>query len=121
MPSPPALASAEPHTIAAVDKHEAKPKSISSAQMKALRGRGDELMGMGDVASARLFYERAADAGDAHAALLAGHTFNPAILARFGVKGMQGDAAEAEKWYRRAAELGEKSAPAELADLEAPR
>jgi hypothetical protein len=94
--------------------------AIPSAQAKALRTRGDELMGMGDVATARLYFERAADAGDAHAALLAGHTYNPEILSGFGVRGMQGDMAEAEKWYQRAADLGDKDAIRELANLATP-
>jgi hypothetical protein len=117
---PPTAALRQSHAQPAVaTKHASTASAAASAQAKALRVKGDELMGMGDVATARLYYERAADAGDGRAALLAGHTYNPEILAGFGVKGMQGDMAEAEKWYERARALGEKDAARELADLPA--
>lgn len=68
----------------------------------------------GDVASARLFYERAADAGDARAALLLGGTYDPAFLEQLGAQGMRGDAAQAAAWYRRARELGDAEAAERL-------
>ena len=67
---------------------------------------------MGDGSSARLFYERAADAGDAQAALRMGESFDPGFLDRANVRGAKGDAARAMFWYRRARELG--SAEAEI-------
>ena len=118
IPSAPPSRSDETTPIAA--RPATPPQPALSAQAKALRLRGDELMGMGDVASARLFYERAADAGDGHAALLAGHTYNPAILSAFGVKGMNGDMAEAEKWPTRAWAHGDKDAARELTDVPPP-
>ena len=48
--------------------------------------RGDSFLGAGDIASARLFYERAADAGDGHAALRLGATFDPDFLDRAGMR-----------------------------------
>lgn len=68
---------------------------------------GDALLSQGDIASARLFFERAADAGNAHAALRMGRTFDPVFLSRLGVVGMKGDDREAALWYWRAHELGE--------------
>jgi len=58
------------------------------------------------VASARLFYERAADAGNGEAALRLGETFDPNFLKRAKLRAVQGDAAAAVFWYRRARELG---------------
>src|SRR5438128_9971649 len=85
----------------------AKPCPLASAAGTAgLLSRGDSLFGAGDVASARLFYERAADAGDGEAALRLGETFDPNFLKRAKLRAFRGDPASAEFWYRRARELG---------------
>ena len=65
---------------------------------------------MRDVTSARLFYERAAQAGDGQAALRMGMTFDPVFLERSGIRGAQGDLARAISWYNRAAALGNNTA-----------
>jgi hypothetical protein len=83
----------------------AQPRS-SSLETAPLLERGDRLFGMGDVTSARLFYERAADAGDGQAALRLGETFDPHFLDRAKLRSVQGDPAAAVFWYRRARELG---------------
>jgi TPR repeat protein len=72
--------------------------------------RGDALLGTGDIASARLFYERAADGGNAEAAIRLGETFDPSFLARARLNGVRGDLAVALKWYKRARELGANEA-----------
>ena len=76
----------------------------------ALVERGDALLGIGDVVSARLFYERAVEAGDAHAAIRLGETFDPAFLAHARSNGVRGDPAVALKWYKRARDLGASEA-----------
>ena len=81
-------------------------KSIA-ADTDPLLARGDALLGQGDIASARLYYERAAEAGSAHAALQMARTFDPIFLRRLGVIGMTGDNREAAQWYWRALALGE--------------
>jgi hypothetical protein len=82
-----------------------------------LRQAGDVKLLEGDVASARLFYERAADSGDARAALDLGNSFNPAFLRRLGVLGMRGDAGAAARWYRQARRLGSPDAEKALHTL----
>jgi hypothetical protein len=72
----------------------------------ALLARGDSFLARKDISSARLLYERAADAGDGRAALKLGRTFDPAFL-YFSQVAVRGDRAVAEFWYRRARELGE--------------
>jgi hypothetical protein len=67
--------------------------------------RGDRLFGTGDVATARLFYERAADAGNSQAALRLGETYDPAFLQRAQLR-LAGDRGLAMFWYGRARELG---------------
>ncbi len=76
--------------------------------------RGDTFLAGGDVASARLFYQRATDAGDASAALRLGATFDSAFLSRAGLRGVVGDETQAAFWYHRARDLGEASAEGRL-------
>jgi TPR repeat protein len=68
--------------------------------------RGDALFAVGDVVSARLFYERAADSGGGEAALRLGETYDPNFLVRAKLRPIQGNLAAAAFWYRRARELG---------------
>jgi TPR repeat protein len=68
--------------------------------------RGDALLGVGDLTSARLFYRRGADLGDGTAALRLGETFDPAFLQQAGLSGVAGDPKMALHWYRRARDLG---------------
>ena len=90
-------------------------------EIAALVTRGDALLSTGDVASARLFYERAADAGDGGAALRLGATFDPGFLSQTGIRGALSDPAQASSWYRRALDLGNSGAQKALRDLEQPR
>jgi hypothetical protein len=71
--------------------------------------RGDELMSLGDVASARRFYQMAAEGGLAAAALALARSYDPRYLDRIGAIGVRGDAAKAAQWYRRAAEPNDRS------------
>jgi hypothetical protein len=75
---------------------------LPAAEVAALLDRGDQFLRAGDVASARLFYERAANSGDGQAALREAATFDPAFLANAGLRGTLGDPAKAHWWYVRA-------------------
>ncbi len=106
-----------PNSPAAIAR--AQPTSaLSSAEMVELLHHGDSLLRNGDVASARLFYERAADAGDGRAALRLGATFDREFLGRLGLGKLQADAAEAQSWYSRARDLGAVDAKGQLNSLE---
>jgi TPR repeat protein len=76
------------------------------------------LFGTGDVASARLFYERAADAGDPKAMLRLGESFDPDFLEQAHIRGVRSDLAAARIWYGRAIELGSIEAGTVLKRLE---
>jgi ABC-type protease/lipase transport system fused ATPase/permease subunit len=78
----------------------------SAEEIAALLARGDGFFAAGDVASARLLYERAAEAGDGQAAVRLGHTFDPVFLYHAHQRGLRGDVDKALDWYRRARELG---------------
>jgi hypothetical protein len=75
---------------------------LSDADRALFAQRGNELLAAGDIASARLFFERAANAGDARSALGMAKTFDPVELAKAGVRGVKGDQAKADYWYQRA-------------------
>jgi hypothetical protein len=94
---------------------------LSPTEIAALVTRGDRFLSAGDIASARLFYERAADAGDGSAALRLGATFDPGFLGRAGVRGTTGDPAQASSWYNRARDLGNAAAGDQLKTLEQQR
>ena len=81
-------------------------QGFSASEINALLERGNALLRSGDVASARLFYERAADAGEAQGAVRLAETFDPVFLNRANLRGVRGDFDAALCWYRRARELG---------------
>ncbi len=83
----------------------------------ALRSKGDDQLGQGNIASARLFYERAAEAGDAPAALALAATYDPEELDRLGARSVQPDPALARRWYERARQLGAAEAEEKLKRL----
>jgi succinoglycan biosynthesis transport protein ExoP len=87
---------------------------LSGAEIAALVARGDAFVGARDIASARLFYQRAVEAGDEGAALRMGATFDPAFLDRTNIRGASGNQQEAVSWYRHARDLGEAKAERQL-------
>ncbi len=91
---------------------------LSAADAAALLARGDVLFSKGDVVAARLFYERAAYAGEGQAALRLGETFDPAFLDQARLRGARGDLSTALSWYRRARDLGVAEAEILLKSLE---
>ncbi len=82
--------------------------------IQVLLERGRQFFETGDVAGARLLFQRAADAGDATAALAMGATYDPVVLARHGVRGLSPDIEKARSWYERAKELGSPEGPRRL-------
>lgn len=78
---------------------------------------GDQLISVGDVAAARVLFERAAEAGDGKAALGLGATYDPAVLTKLGVRGIAPDVEKAQRWYQKAREFGPPEAPTWLAKL----
>lgn len=98
--------------------HSSPSQGLSLTETAALVTRGDGFLSNGDIASARLFYERAADAGNGAAALRLGATFDPGFLGRAGIRGIPGEPTQAAFWYRRSSELGEAAAADRLKDLD---
>ncbi|MBO0753805.1 MAG: hypothetical protein J2P53_16925, partial [Bradyrhizobiaceae bacterium] len=69
--------------------------------------RGRALFETGDVAAARLCFRRAANAGDAAAAIAMGSTYDPDVLAQRFIRGIEANAEEAQKWYDKAREISQ--------------
>jgi hypothetical protein len=114
--NPPAAAPPVAAAPAAAPTAAAMPGAADRAM---LLSRGDALFSAGDVASARLYYERGAALGDGMAALRLGESYDPAFLERARLGRLRGDAALAAAWYRRARDLGNPEAEILLKSLEA--
>jgi len=89
----------------------------AKARAERLLAKGEEYFASGNIAAARDFFERAADAGLALAALRLAATYDPAELLRADAKGVVADRTLARKWYERARELGAPEAVERLARL----
>ena len=100
------------------DKPAVAKAGLSAAETAILIQRGDGLFAAGDIATARLFYERAANGGDATGALRLGETYDSLFLIRVGLSGMRGDPHTAVRWYRRAGELGSADADIVLRNVQ---
>jgi TPR repeat protein len=107
--APRAAAAAELMIPGDVAIHHLDPDEIASS----LR-RGDDLIASGDLAAARLVLRRAADAGDARAAMTLAETYDPAILEKLGVHGVVPDLAMAQGWYEKAKKFGATEATQRL-------
>jgi hypothetical protein len=94
----------------------ASPK-IGDATARDLVARADRLLEKGDIVGARAIYQRAAELGDASAALALGATYDPNRLWSLGALGLAGNKERAKQWYQRASELGHREAKARLSAL----
>ena len=123
----PASGTARPAAIAIGAPPASSPAMSQSAKItsrpndeetSALIKLGQHFLESGEFSSGRLLLKRAAQAGSAAAALFLGETFDPLLIQRFGVIGVQPDVAEAREWYQRAAQLGSSTAAQHLATLQ---
>jgi hypothetical protein len=92
-------------------------RALDRDELTMLFKRGEELIRQGDIASARLMLERAAEAGEARAALALGATYDADVLRKLGVLGVTGDIAQARAWYGKAAEFGSGEATRRLEQI----
>jgi TPR repeat protein len=89
--------------------HRLDPNEIASSLRRA-----DALIASGDLAAARLVLRRAADGGDAQAAMTLAGTYDPASLEKLGVHGFVPDAVMARAWYEKAKKFGAAEATQRL-------
>jgi hypothetical protein len=102
-PGPPVAARAEPPV-----------REINPNEVAGFVRRGQELLASGDLQAARLLLLRAAQAHDAHAALLLGKSFDPILSKQFGMADAEPDLAQARNWYQKAEEWGASEARRDL-------
>ena len=93
-------------------------RRIDPGELTALVARGNALVATGDLSGARLLYRRAAEAGNARAALTLAETYDPIVLDTLGESGLAPNIAMARLWYQKANELGSTEALARLERLE---
>ena len=120
--APPAVAVAPPVAAppVAVPPPVAAPpaRQLDPEEVALLMKRARDLLSSGDIPPARLLLRRAADAGEANAALLLAQTYDPDVLGTQDVRNINPDIAMARTWYQRAAELGSADAQRRLAQLQ---
>jgi hypothetical protein len=88
-----------------------------SQDVADLVNRGNALLDLGDLASARLFYRLAADRGSPEGAMRMGMTFDPVYFARTGIQGTQPQIQDALHWYDQAIAMGSEPAERRMEEL----
>jgi hypothetical protein len=116
-----AVATAAPATIAVappapqVDTSAAR--RMDPDELAGFLKRARSLLAVGDIASARLLLERAADAQEAEAALMLATTYDPQVIGNQDMRSITADPAMARQWYQKAAALGSADARRRLSEL----
>ncbi len=95
---------------------DVKPQ-LSAEEIDLLIRRGEEFIGTGDLAAARLLLERAARSRSARAAFALASTYDPSVLDKMQVYGATGDIELAIMWYERAKQYGSRDAGQRLTAL----
>ena len=93
------------------------PLPTISADAQRFIARGRSMLQQGDIDAARLFFERAVNAGAAEGALELGATYDPVALKELGVVGLLPDPTRAAVLYRQAQQMGAVGAAERLARL----
>jgi predicted nucleic acid-binding Zn-ribbon protein len=95
-------------------RSEPQPQAGDAADAARLMARASVLLGQGDIGSARIVLERAAERGNAQAAFALAETYDPLILAKWGTRGTRGDATKAGELYAKAEAGGNQQAKQRL-------
>ena len=114
-----ALATPIAAVSAAMKLQPAAAPPVPGAEAARLCAQGLAALANGDLAGARLWLQRAGDAGDARAWMALGVSYDPRTLARLGVVGAPGDVARARDYYARAQSAGLAGAAERIAALDA--
>jgi len=117
-PSPAEMISAR-HSLAKAqpaDEEAAAPRptravpALEPEAIDLLIAQGERFIADGDIATARLIFERAAKAENATAALALAAAYDPIVLSKLGVLGVDTDLEKARLWYQKAQSLGSAEA-----------
>ena len=101
-----------------VTREAAPVRRIDPDELAVLLKRAKSLLAIGDITSARLLLERAADAQEAEAALMLAGTYDPQVLGSQDLRSITPDPAAARVWYQKAAQLGSADAKRRLGQLQ---
>jgi hypothetical protein len=104
-------------------------RQLDGQEIAELVKRGERFIVTGDLASARLVLQRAAEAGDQRAALMLAGTYDPIVLEKIGIqgfapdiiRGFAPDIARARTWYELAKQFGSTEAARRLEMLASSR
>jgi hypothetical protein len=119
-PPPPAQSverAAPPPQVAARAPQPVPTRTLDPAEVDVLVKQGQQFVAAGDFVTARLVFQRAAEAGNAAAALALGASYDPVVLSRLGVRGVDADVGKARTWYQKAKEFGAPDADRRLSTL----
>lgn len=114
----PAPVAAAPAAVAPPPAPAPHVEKIDPGTLAGMMSRAKSLMAIGDITSARLLLQRAAEAQDADAAFMLGQTYDPAVLGSQDIRSITPDPAIARKWYQKAAQLGSADAQQRLAQMQ---
>ena len=92
-------------------------RRMDADELANLMQRAKGFLATGDLPSARLLLERAADAQEVDAALMLAQTYDPDVLGTQDVRNIIAEPAKARAWYQKAAQLGSADAQRRLAQL----
>jgi hypothetical protein len=101
-----------------VTREVAPVRRIDPDELATLLTRAKSLLAIGDITSARLLLERAADAQEAEAALMLAGTYDPEVLGSQDLRSVTADPAAAKVWYQKAAQMGSADAKRRLGQLQ---
>jgi hypothetical protein len=93
-------------------------RKLGADELTTLFNRAKGLLAAGDIPSARLLLERAADAQEPSAALMLARTYDPEVLGTQDARNINPDPAMARAWYQKAAQFGSADARRRLAQMQ---
>lgn len=93
-------------------------RRLEPDELAGIMKRAKGLLAAGDIPSARLLLERAAEAQEPAAALMLAQTYDPHVLGTKDIRNINADPTAARNWYRRAAQLGSSEAQRRLDQLQ---
>ncbi|CCD86538.1 conserved protein of unknown function [Bradyrhizobium sp. ORS 285] len=105
-------------SVTAAPPPAAQARRLDPDELAGIMKRAKGLLAAGDIPSARLLLERAAEAQEPAAALMLAQTYDPHVLGTKDIRNINADPAAARNWYRRAAQLGSSEAQRRLDQLQ---
>ena len=107
-----------PASVVAPPVADPSARKLDADELATLFKRAKGLLAAGDIPSARLLLERAADAQEPSAALMLARTYDPDVLGTQDARNIIADPAMARAWYRKAAQFGSTDAQRRLAQMQ---